>query len=187
MKSFIKVNLMGLVMFIMSILSLVMIHGTAGTVLGGVFLLVCILYSIFANRSLLLQKQDKFRLEASNKKGVFDSQVRILKRQYDSVMSRQSYFRDRVAPDSNLQEVYAAIIEQIQSNIDSAAQFMESYDYYTMPEPTYLNNLCRDGETLIRKFNALVEQIVDIETNPTTLDMTYVDDVTECLQKMRSN
>ena len=187
MKAFLKVNFIGLIMFILSIMSMLMIHGMAGNVLGAIFLLVCIAYSVYANMSMLRQKQDKFRLEASNKKGRFDSQVRILQRQYDSVMSRQSYFRDRVAADSNLQEVYAAIVEQIQSNIDSAAQFMESYDYYTCPEPTYLNNLCRDGETLIRKFNALVEQIVDIETNPTTLDMAYVDDVTECLQKMRSN
>ena len=85
-----------------------------------------------------------------------------------------------------MQDLYEKILEQAASNIESAAAYMESYDYYTRPEPVYLRNLCNQGEQMVAKFNLLVEQLVDIDTNPTSLDMNYVDDVMNCLQEMQS-
>ena len=65
-------------------------------------------------------------------------------------------------------------------------RYIESYDYYTKPEPVYLRNLCVQGDQLVQKFNRLVEQLVDIDTNPTSLDMNYVDEVVECLHEMQT-
>ena len=44
-----------------------------------------------------------------------------------------------------------------------------------------------DGEVLVDRFNTLVEKMVDIETNPTTLDMKYVDDVTDLLDELQEH
>ena len=39
----------------------------------------------------------------------------------------------------------------------------------------------------MRKFNILVEKLVDIDTNLSSLDMKYVDDVIECMNSMRQD
>ena len=69
--------------------------------------------------------------------------------------------------------------------MDSATAYIESYDYFTRPDPTYLRKLVSDGDLLVQRFNTLVEKMVDIDTNPTTLDMKYVDDVTELLDELQ--
>ena len=74
-----------------------------------------------------------------------------------------------------------------QINMDSAIGFIQTYDYYTRPQPVYLDNLCRQGDELVRKFNILVEKMVDIDTNLSSLDMKYVDDVIECMNGMRQD
>ena len=61
--------------------------------------------------------------------------------------------------------LYEDIKQQAQSNMDSAIGFIQTYDYYTRPQPVYLDNLCRQGDELVRKFNILVEKMVDIDTN----------------------
>ena len=53
---------------------------------------------------------------------------------------------------------------------------MESYDYVTNPDPVYLKKLILEGDTLVQKFNNLLEKLVDVDTNPTDLDVEYIDD-----------
>ena len=63
----------------------------------------------------------------------------------------------------------------------------ESYDYVTNPDPVYLKKLILEGDTLVQKFNNLLEKLVDVDTNPTDLDVEYIDDLTNCLAEMREN
>ena len=86
---------------------------------------------------------------------------------------------------ASMQELYEKILEQMTSNLESACAYMKTYDYYTKPEPAYLRKLVNEGDMLVAKFNTLVEKLVDIDTNPTTLDVKYVDEVTDCLDNMK--
>ena len=116
---------------------------------------------------------------------MFDAQIERLNSQYESIMSRQDSFDENVEKGTGISNLYEDIKEQAQSNIDSAIGFIQTYDYYTRPQPVYLNNLVRQGDELVMRFNALVEKMVDIDTNLSTLDMKYVDDVIECMNDMK--
>jgi hypothetical protein len=144
--------------------------------------IVWLIYAITANAILIHNKTVKGRLDKG--KNLFKKQIYTITQQYESIKSREEFFSTRVSNES-MQELYDKILEQMKSNIDSAEAYIDSYDYYTKPEPIYLNNLCVQGNELVLKFNNLVEQIVDIDTNPTKLDMQYVDDVVECLNTMK--
>ena len=181
--NFLIVNIISVIIFILSIM-LIFVSDHLG--IGVAFSLLWLLYTIVANVVLLKGKKGKSakeKLRDSNKRGMFNSQVRALQIQYDSIKSREEFIR---GTSDSMQELYDKILEQAESNIDSAAAYIESYDYYTRPNPTYLNKLCTQGDQLVNKFNVLVEQLVDIDTNPTSLDMNYVDDVLECLQEMQT-
>lgn len=142
-------------------------------------------YYMISNNGGKLIADKRKDLQAANKKGYFNNQVNRLISQYDSVYSREEFFNHSVSAESNLQEVYRRIIEQVESNMDSAIAYISSYDYYTKPVPAYLNKLVAEGDELISKFNTLVQQIVDIDTNLTRLDTAYIDDVVECMEKMK--
>ena len=191
--NFLIVNIISLIMFVLSI---VLILFTDNLGLGVAFGALWLIYTIAANLYLLSQGKREARLEEkrrkeaplermrrSDKMGIFRTETADLLRQYNSILSREEYMKTTT---DSMQDLYEKILEQAASNIESAAAYMESYDYYTRPEPVYLRNLCNQGEQMVAKFNLLVEQLVDIDTNPTSLDMNYVDDVMNCLQEMQS-
>ena len=77
---------------------------------------------------------------------MFDAQIERLNRQYESIMSREVYFQENVEEGSGVRNLYEDIKQQAQSNMDSAIGFIQTYDYYTRPQPVYLDNLCRQGD-----------------------------------------
>lgn len=185
---FLVVNIISLIMFGITILLIFMSEHVGLGIACGVLWLI---YTVVANLVLLkshiaIQSPKKItpsRLNRSDSRGLFRKQVRRLQQQYESINSRKEFMSNTT---DSMQELYERIMEQAESNIDSAAAYMESYDYYTKPEPVYLNRLCNQGDELVNRFNTLVEQLVDIDTNPTTLDMAYVDDVVDCLKEMQT-
>ena len=174
-KLFMTVNTFSVIIFIMCMLLIFFVDwkiGIGGTVLW-------LLYTILANKMVFTEEKEEpleERLRKSNRKRLFTKEVNSLLDQYNSIKSREDYM---MKSSSGMTDLYYKILEQAESNIDSAAAYMESYDYYTKPDPEYLTGIVNDGEVLVDRFNTLVEKMVDIETNPTTLDMKYVDDVTD--------
>ncbi len=183
-KSFLIINGFSLIMFFLCIL---LIFLTDYLAIGIAFSVLWLLYTIFANKALLTGEKVKpvrERLRESNSKGLFNREVQLLETQYDSIKSREEYMNNST---DGMRELYYKILEQAESNLDSAEAYMNSYDYYTRPEPTYLRNLVHDGDILVKRFNTLVEKMVDIDTNPTSLDMKYVDDVTDFLDEIKEH
>ena len=183
------VNTISVIMFIFCV---ILLFATDNLAIGIGFSALWLIYTIAANMYLITQgkREEKAlaeapleRLRKCDKKGVFKREIQVLFIQYNSIASRAEYMQKTT---TSMQELYGRILDQAKSNMDSAAAYIESYDYYTRPEPVYLHNLCRQGDQLVKKFNLLVEQLVDIDTNPTSLDMNYVDDVVECLQEMQA-
>jgi len=180
-KSFITANVISLIIFVLCMLLIFYSDITIGIV-GSILWLV---YTVLANKFILTKKKEKpmkDRLHDSNRKGLFNKEVAKLQTQYDSIKSREDYM---MKSSSSMQDLYQKILEQAESNMDSATAYIESYDYFTRPDPTYLRKLVSDGDLLVQRFNTLVEKMVDIDTNPTTLDMKYVDDVTELLDELQ--
>ena len=180
-KSFITANVISLIIFVLCMLLIFYSDITIGIV-GSILWLV---YTVLANKFILTKKKEKpmkNRLHDSNRKGLFNKEVAKLQTQYDSIKSREGYM---MKSSSSMQDLYQKILEQAESNMDSATAYIESYDYFTRPDPTYLRKLVSDGDLLVQRFNTLVEKMVDIDTNPTTLDMKYVDDVTELLDELQ--
>lgn len=187
--NFILVNAISLIMFILSVV-LIFLSDNLG--IGIAFSALWLIYTVAANAYLLSQEKREKKKETeaplerfrkSDRKGIFHNEAEQLIRQYNSILSRAEFMEKST---ESMQSLYDQILEQAGSNIESAAAYMESYDYYTRPEPVYLKQLCDQGEQLVMKFNILVEQLVDIDTNPTSLDMNYVDDVVVCLKEMQS-
>ena len=180
-KSFITANVISLIIFVLCMLLIFYSDITIGIV-GSILWLV---YTVLANKFILTKKKEKpmkDRLHDSNRKGLFNKEVAKLQTQYDSIKSREDYM---MKSSSSMQDLYQKILEQAESNMDSATAYIESYDYFTRPDPTYLRKLVSDGDLLVQRFKTLVEKMVDIDTNPTTLDMKYVDDVTELLDELQ--
>lgn len=174
------VNLIGLVMLVTIV---VMISITNQYMLCLLLALFWLVFEIVGNYWLLRGRvKVQSQLYDSDRRGIFSKQIKIIQSQYDSVLSRQEFFKEQ---DDNLQKLYNEILEQMESNIKSASAFMESYDYITRPEPKYLISLCSEGDILINKFNALIEQIVDIDTNSTNIDTSYIDDVISCMNEIK--
>ena len=182
LKSLIWVNGISAVMFVMSLL---LIFFTDYLPIGIGASAVWLVYTICANRHVLIEKQApplRETFQEGNIKGLFNKEVRMLEKQYDSIKSREEFMKGNT---ESMHELYDKILEQMTSNLDSACAYMKTYDYYTRPNPAYLTKLVYDGDQLVNKFNTLVEKLVDIETNPTALDVRYVDEVTECLDNMK--
>ena len=189
MRRFLAVNCISVIMFVFSV---IMLFVSDGLGLGIACSALWLAYTVIANGYLLTQgkreeKQQQDapleRLKKCDRRGQFSTEVHMLLQQYYSIESRGEYMKSTT---DSMQDLYARILEQARSNMDSAAAYIESYDYYTKPEPVYLRNLCVQGDQLVQKFNRLVEQLVDIDTNPTSLDMNYVDEVVECLHEMQT-
>ena len=189
MRRFLAVNCISVIMFVFSV---IMLFVSDGLGLGIACSALWLAYTVIANGYLLTQgkreeKQQQDapleRLKKCDRRGQFSTEVHMLLQQYYSIESRGEYMKSTT---DSMQDLYAQILEQARSNMDSAAAYIESYDYYTKPEPVYLRNLCVQGDQLVQKFNRLVERLVDIDTNPTSLDMNYVDEVVECLHEMQT-
>lgn len=181
LKNLVIVNIFSIIIFI---ICLIMIFCLDNMAIWIVTSILWLLYTIFANKYVLTDdKQESLRdTFAKSNKGLFDREVTILKNQYDSIKSREEFMNSST---ESMQELYYKILEQAESNLESASAYMASYDYYTKPEPTYLKKLITEGNDLVQKFNTLVEKLVDIDTNPTTLDVKYVEDITTSLDQMK--
>lgn len=185
-KPLIIINIFSVIMFI---LCLILAFTSDNLILKIGVSLLWFFYTAFGNlygaKYMLYHSKPKSlrdTFHTTNKQGIFNREVLILQNQYDSIKSRENFMLNST---DSMQELYYKILNQAESNLESASAYMGSYDYYTKPEPTYIRNLCRDGNELVQKFNNLVEKLVDIDTNPTTLDVKYVDDLTESLEQMK--
>ena len=181
-KNIITVNIFSIIIFI---ICLIVIFNSDNIALSIISSTMWLLYTIIVNiYALSDNKKVSIRdtFHKSDKQGIFIKEIQILQNQYDSIKSRESFMK--ISTES-MQELYYKILEQAESNLESASAYMNSYDYYTKPDPIYLKNLALEGNKLVQKFNTLIEKLVDIDTNPTELDTRYIDDLTDSLAQMK--
>ena len=137
----IAVNIIGLIMFILAIVMFVLADSMVGIAIGVAISVVWLTFTITANVHILKGRRSTEKLKDSASGHLFDAQIERLNRQYESIMSRKEYFQENVEEGSGVRNLYEDIKQQAQSNMDSAIGFIQTYDYYTRPQPVYLDNL----------------------------------------------
>ena len=118
LKSLVLVNGISAVMFVMALL---LIFFTDYLPIGIGASAVWLIYTVCANRYVLVEKKApplRETFQEGNVKGIFNNEVRMLEKQYDSIKSREEFMMSNT---ESMQELYGRILEQMNSNLDSAS------------------------------------------------------------------
>ena len=204
-KGFIKINLINLIL--LGLVGLVyyifnnVFEFASGITIGFTVILGMLwaAFTIYSNYSYLVaddgyrdddidrknyQKAALKRLMSAGKKGYFVKERETLERVYESVVSRKAYIekKDR---DSRLYELYMLTENQILRNIVDVTEYIETYDYLSGHDTSYINKVCYDSEMLLNKFNKLVELSVTYDDTTLAYDTKEIDDMINSLELMR--
>lgn len=180
-----------IILFILALLAVVILDGAASLMLGLIFGLIWLGFTAWLIISSLRpdepeEKDIIDKMFESARTSRFRGYAEDLKIQYDSVISREQYFKEFTKGDGGIMDAYYSIKEEVIGNIENATEYMQSYDYYTNPEPVYLTMLCRNGDVVIRKFNELVQQMV-VLNDESKVDIKYVDDLIQSLSDVKAD
>ena len=124
MRRFLAVNCISVIMFVFSV---IMLFVSDGLGLGIACSALWLAYTVIANGYLLTQgkREEKReqdapleRLKKCDRRGQFSTEVHMLLQQYYSIESRGEYMKSTT---DSMQDLYAQILEQARSNMDSAA------------------------------------------------------------------
>lgn len=141
----------------------------------------------YTNYNIIVKSSDILNaIQTADKTGVFQLQQKKLAEAYHSLVMRESMFLS-MDENSKLRETYETIVKQVMSNIKSAVQYMQTYDYVTCPKPIYLNDLCNNNKILLAKVSELVELVIRIDSTADDVDITEVDDILESLRSVLEN
>jgi hypothetical protein len=125
-------------------------------------------------------------IKSADKAGIFHYYTKQLIDAYNSIMSRQEMFQD-MDEDDKVRGAYELIAKQVISNIKSAIQYMQTYDYVTRPTPDYLDKLCKNNKKLLSRVSELIEVVIQIDSTADDVDLTKVDDILESLRSVLVN
>lgn len=173
-------------MLLVTIFTFVVANNLTTYLVALLFSIIWLIFTIYGYYVILIKKkQTLVKLSDSNKKGLFDRHIELLQMQYESIKSREKFFKED-NEDTKLVLLYDEILEQVELNIKSATAFIESYDYVTKPDPVYITNLIKQGNNLVEKFNKLVQQMVELDIDTHKLDVKYIDDIISCMEEIKN-
>lgn len=118
--------------------------------------------------------------ENSKAKSHFDYEITLLKDAYKSVELKREFFKAYEEGDS-IRKAYDLIDSKIKSNIRSASEYMKYYDYVTLPNTRYLDDLVSECKFLIKKLSKLYDLVLEMKDSTTDVDASFVDDMLKSL------
>lgn len=152
-------------------------------------------YTIYSNMSVLKEdetdEKKKFsRLrnrisKAGNLKFFVNERNHFIK-MWDSIQSRENYFLSDER-DERVRELYILTRNQMYRYITDAADYLESYDYYSGKDSGYLKGVCEESQILLDKFNKMVELSVSVDDEVFAYDTREIDDMIEALEMMKKS
>ncbi len=152
-------------------------------------------YTIYSNMSVLKEdetdEKKKFsRLrnrisKAGNLKFFVNERNHFIK-MWDSIQSRENYFLSDER-DERVRELYILTRNQMYRYITDAADYLESYDYYSGKDSGYLKGVCEESQILLDKFNKMVELSVSVDDEVFSYDTREIDDMIEALEMMKKS
>ena len=152
-------------------------------------------YTIYSNMSVLKEdetdEKKKFsRLrnrisKAGNLKFFVNERNHFIK-MWDSIQSRENYFLSDER-DERVRELYILTRNQMYRYVTDAADYLESYDYYSGKDSGYLKGVCEESQILLDKFNKMVELSVSVDDEVFSYDTREIDDMIEALEMMKKS
>ena len=152
-------------------------------------------YTIYSNMSVLKENETdekkKFsRLrnrisKAGNLKFFVNERNHFIK-MWDSIQSRENYFLSDER-DERVRELYILTRNQMYRYVTDAADYLESYDYYSGKDSGYLKGVCEESQILLDKFNKMVELSVSVDDEVFAYDTREIDDMIEALEMMKKS
>ncbi len=123
-------------------------------------------------------------LKSGNKRLFVKERIRLVNA-WDSMVNREEYFlsKDR---DDKVKEIYIQARNQMERYLLDAGQYLESFDYISGKDSSYLENLCTEAETMLDKFNKMVELSVSIDDDVMSYDTREIDDMIEALEDLKN-
>ena len=112
---FVVVNIIGLIMFILAIVTFALADSLTGVAMGCAISVVWLLFTIVANVHIFRGKRSTEKLKDSARGHLFDAQIERLSRQYESIMSREEYFQENVEEGSGVRNLYEDIKKQAEN------------------------------------------------------------------------
>ena len=129
----------------------------------------------------LLKEKWINRLSHAGKKRTFSVERKQLIKSYESLILRKKYFSALPVEDEN-RVAYERAVTQCLSDVKSATQFIENYDYILKPDTRYLRELCSDAMALSEKVSALVEMLIRVESTADDVNVEKLDYMLESLK-----
>ena len=103
---------------------------------------------------------------------------------WDSLMSREKYFLSDER-DERVRELYLLTRNQMMRNVTDACEFLDSYDYISGKDSEYFKELSQESQTLLDKFNRMVELSVSVDDETLSYDTREIDEMIESLEMMK--
>lgn len=179
-KAVILVNIISLVMLV----GIILIKFLLNNIIFGIAFILWILFIAYSNYTIIVKNTDITEdIKAANKHHVFDFEEKALIDAYQSITIRAEFF-EKLEDGDKLKETYELIRQQVLSNIKSAVQYMQTYDYVTCPSRRYIDNLRADNSKLLRQLSELVELVIKINSTADDIDLTLVDCMLESLRSV---
>lgn len=163
-------------------LSIILLAGWAG-------------YAIYSNVSIIMsdetEEKKKFsklrnRISRAGNLKFFVKEREQLVNLWDGVQSREKYFLSDER-DERVRELYILTRNQMYRYVTDAADYLESYDYYSGKDSGYLKGVCDESQKLLDKFNKMVELSVSVDDEVLSYDTQEIDDMIEALEYMKNS
>jgi len=122
----------------------------------------------------LLKEKWINKLTHAGKPGTFRKERTQLIKSYESLIQRKKYFSEIPEGDES-RSVYEKSVTQCLSDIKSATQFIDNYDYIMKPDPRYLTELCADATSLSDRISELVEMLIRLESTKDDVNVEKLD------------
>jgi hypothetical protein len=150
-------------------------------------------YTVYSNMSVVKEEQDEEKkrlagmrtrvLRAGNQKFFVKERAHLVN-MWDSMMSREKYFLsdDR---DERVRELYLLTRNQMMRYITDSCEYLESFDYISGKDSGYLREMCAESQTMLDKFNRMVELSVSVDDEVMAYDTREMDDMIEALEELK--
>ncbi len=211
-KELIKVNIINIVILALIVLfkiaAVFMFDEHKGgidltmTIASNIMMVIMLLgwagYTIYSNLSILKSdersdKDDKKkfsklrnRISAAGNLKFFVEERKHLVNMWDGIQSREKYFLSEER-DERVRELYNLTRNQMYRYVTDAADYLESYDYYSGVDSGYLKGVVEESQRLLDKFNKMVELSVSVDDELLAYDTREIDDMIEALEMMKKS
>lgn len=170
-------------------------YNTVSVLIFVVMLLAWIGYVAYSNWSIFKNDETddkkKFsklrsRISSAGNLKFFVEERKHLVNMWDGIQSREKYFLSEER-DERVRELYNLTRNQMYRYVTDAADYLESYDYYSGVDSGYLKGVVEESQRLLDKFNKMVELSVSVDDELLAYDTREIDDMIEALEMMRKS